>query len=569
MKHLLLLLTTAMVVAACSAPTTPEIDDHELAYHVRWLSNDQREGRLTGSIQNIKVSHYIREDFRDAKLIPAGDDGGWFQYFEVEMPPVPGDSVLQVGNSGYNHVNTVAASADQSVTGNLVAAIYDVNDGVNLAGNIVLLRNNLNDGNLRRAVRAAEDGGAIGVVFGTHPDDLMADYDGMIGFKSTQGKLPLPVITISPELLVDLEEQVAAAGVAGLEGVRLMPQVIREKRTARNVMALAPGTTDEVIVVGAHYDHLGFGGDSSLAPGVHAVHNGADDNASGTAMVMELAEMWGLSNVGPQPRERGILFCLWSGEEMGLLGSAYWVANPTIPLENVVCNVNLDMVGRIESGKVTVASASTAAAFGPALDHAQQFLVDRGFDLKLDVLQNDMPGGGGSDHMSFHKVGIPAVFFFSGMHSDYHRPSDDWQKITFGRMAELGSGIADMLIRLQIAPRSDFEYVKPAAQKAHGGGGSRRGSGVWFGSIPDYGNEPEGGGMALSGTSPGSPAEKAGLLPGDILKKVGDVEVGDIYDFMDALGTFKNGQTIAVEVLRDGKLMTFEMTFFPRPQGDS
>lgn len=569
MKHLLPLLPIVMVATACSAPTTPEIDDHELAYHVRWLSNDQREGRLTGSIQNIKVSHYIREDFRDAKLIPAGDDGGWFQYFEVDMPPVAGDSVLQIGNNAHNNVNTVAASADQTVTGNMVSAIYDVNDGVNLEGNIVLLRNNLNDGNLRRSVRAAEDGGAIGVVFGTHPDDLMADYDGMIGFKSTQGKLALPVITVSPELLMDLEEQVGAAGPEGLAGVRLMPQVIREKRTARNVMALAPGTTDEVIVVGAHYDHLGFGGDSSLAPGVHAVHNGADDNASGTAMVMELAEMWGLSNVGPQPRERGILFCLWSGEEMGLLGSAHWVANPTIPLENVVCNVNLDMVGRIESGKVTVASASTAAAFGPALDHAQQFLIDRGYDLELDVLQNAMPGGGGSDHMSFHKMDIPAVFFFSGMHSDYHRPTDDWEKITYGRMAELGAGIADMLIRLQIAPRSDFEYIKPEAPKMHGGGSSRRSAGVWFGSIPDYGNEPEGGGMALSGTSPGSPAEKAGLVSGDILKKVGSVEVGDIYDFMDALGTFKNGQTIAVEILRDGKPLTLEMTFFPRPQGDS
>jgi hypothetical protein len=568
MKHRFLFLPLALLCASCSAPRTPEIDDHELAFHVRWLSNDQREGRLTGSVQNIKVSHYIREDFRNSGLIPAGDDGGWFQYFEVAMPPVPGDSLLQIGNTGYTTVGTVAATADVSVTGNLVAAAYDVSDGVNLAGNIVLLRNNLNDGNLRRAVRAAADGGAIGVVYGTHPDDLTVDYNGLIGFKSAQGQMPLPVITVDPQFLVTLEQQIAAAGPTGLSDVRLMPHVIREKRTARNIMALAPGTSEEVIVVGAHYDHLGFGGDSSLAPGVHAVHNGADDNASGTAMVMELAEMWGLSDVGPQPRERGILFCLWSGEEMGLLGSAYWVAHPTIPLENVVCNVNLDMVGRIESGKVTVASASTAAAFSPALAHAQQFLVDRGYDLELDVLQNDMPGGGGSDHMSFHKVGIPALFFFSGMHSDYHRPSDDWQKITFGRMAELGAGVADLLIRLQIAPRSDFEYIKPQAPKAHGGGG-RRSSGVWFGSIPDYGSEPEGGGMALSGTSPGSPAEKAGLLAGDILKKVGDVNVGDIYDFMEALGSFKNGQTIAVEVLRNGKLEVFEITFFPRPQGDS
>jgi hypothetical protein len=556
MKHLLLLLSTALILGACSAPTVPEIDDHELAYHVRWLSNDQREGRMTGSIQNVKVSHYIREDFRDARLVPYGDDGGWYQYFEVEMPPQEGDSVLQVGNLAYSDVGTVAASAESNVTASL--AMDDVE------GRIALQRYVPGGRSLRDMVRSAADAGAVGLVVGMAAEDVPDGADGRIAFKAAPGSLSLPVITVLPELLATLEQQVAAAGPEGLAGVRLVPQVIRETRTARNVIALAPGTTDEIIVVGAHYDHLGFGTDASLAPGVHAVHNGADDNASGTAMVMELAEMWGLSDVGPQPRERGILFCLWSGEEMGLLGSAYWVANPTYPLEHVVCNVNLDMVGRLESGRITVGSANTAAAFRPALEHAQQFLVERGSSLQLDVMSNDMPGGGGSDHMSFHKVGIPAVFFFSGLHSDYHRPTDDWQKITFGPMAELGAGIADMLIRLQLAPRSDFEYVKPQAPAAPRGDTSRRGGRLWFGSIPDYGAEPEGGGMGLTGTSPGSPAEKAGLQGGDILKKVGGVEIGDIYDFMDALGTFKVGDTITIEYLREGKPETTELTFIPR-----
>lgn len=565
MKHLLALVSFALLWTACSAPSVPEIDDHELAWHVRWLSNDDREGRMTGSIQMIKAAHYIRDDFIDAGLVPMGENGGFYQFFEVDMPPVEGDSTLQVGSTSFSQVGTVAASADQTLSGNLIAASMR-RPGSAGDGNIVLLRYRADGDKLRGLIREATDNGAIGIVVGTHPDDVTENFDGMIPFKAAEGNLSIPVITVSPALLVSLEQQLQDAGADGLGGVTLMPQVIREKRTARNVMALAPGTSDEVIVVGAHYDHLGFGGDSSLAPGVHAIHNGADDNASGTAMVLELAEMYGLSDVGPKPRERGILFCLWSGEEMGLLGSSYWVANPTISLENVVCNVNLDMVGRMETGKITVASASTADAFGPALEHAQQFLYDQGFDLEMMVLQNDMPGGGGSDHMSFHKVGIPAVFFFSGMHSDYHRPTDDWQKITFGRMAELGAGLADMLIRLQMAPLSDFDYNKPEPPKsAHGGGGSRRGGGLWFGSIPDYGNEPEGGGMPLAGTSPGSPAEKAGLLAGDILMKVGDVAIGDIYDFMDALGKFKNGDTVAVEFMREGKLETAELTFFPRP----
>ncbi|MDP7061380.1 MAG: M28 family peptidase [Planctomycetota bacterium] len=514
---------------------------------------------MTGSVQMAKASYYIREDLRDAGLVPMGENGGWFQFFEVEMPPVEGNSVMQIGSTYYSQVGTVAASADKTHSANLVGSASGLVDG-----QFVLLRYRPGD-KLRGLIREATDAGAIGVVVGTNPSDVDENFDGMIQFKSAQGKLSVPVVTVTPQLWGALEEKVTQAGPDGITGVTLMPQVIREIRTARNIMALAPGTSGEVIVVGAHYDHLGFGGEGSLAPGVHAIHNGADDNASGTAMVLELAEMWGLSHVGPQPRERGILFCLWSGEEMGLLGSAHWVANPTIPLENVVCNVNLDMVGRMETGKITVASASTAAAFGPALEHAQQFLSEQGFDLELDVMQTDMPGGGGSDHMSFHKVGIPAVFFFSGMHSDYHRPSDDWQKLTYGRMAELGAGLADLLVRLQMAPRSDFQFQKPEASTSAHGGGSRRGGGLWFGSIPDYGNEPEGGGMALSGTSPGSPAEKAGLLPGDVLKKVGDVEIGDIYDFMDALGKFKVGDTVTVAYLREGSLESTELTFFPRP----
>ena len=559
MKHLLPITLLGLAVASCSAPTTPEIDDHELAWHVRWLSNDQREGRMTGSVQMVKASHYIREDFRDSGLVPAGDDGGWFQYFEVEMPPEEGNSTLTVGSTSWTEVGTVAASGGNTSVAPLVADLGSAD------GKHVLLRR---DGgkNLRAQVREALDAGAIGVVIGWHPMDLMPGQPDAIPFDSARGDVDLPVITIESGLLVELENRIAAAGADGLAGARLLPHVIREKRTARNVMAMAPGTTDEVIVVGAHYDHLGFGGPGSLAPGIHAVHNGADDNASGTAMVMELAEMWGLSEVGPKPRERGILFCLWSGEEMGLLGSAHWVANPTVPLENVVCNVNLDMVGRLEKGVVTVGSAQTAAVFGPALEHAQGYLEKIDAEVSLKVLGGEMPGGGGSDHMSFHKVGIPALFFFSGMHADYHKPSDDWPKLSYGRMAELGIGIAALLVELQMAPREEFEFQKPEAPDPHSGGNvSRHGPRLWFGSVPDYGASPDAGGMLISGTSAGSPAEKAGLMAGDLLTKVGDVEVGDIYDFMDALGKYENGDTIVVEFVRGGEEMEVELTFFPRP----
>jgi len=320
-----------------------------------------------------------------------------------------------------------------------------------------------------------------------------------------------------------------------------------------------------VLVVGAHFDHLGWGGEGSLAPGVHAIHNGADDNASGTAVLIEVAEEWGMSQVGMSDRETGVLFAAWGAEELGLLGSAYWVANPTVALEHVKANVNLDMVGRPNEGRITVGSASTAEAFGPALEEVQAELKRTGMELELVVSEGELPGGGGSDHMSFHKVEIPALFFFSGLHSDYHKPTDDIEKLDFEAMRAVGYAVSDLLIHLQLAvDEGTLAYRKPAA--AEGGGGREvRMARVWFGSIPDYGAEPEGGGMQLAGTAPGGPAEKAGLKSGDILKRIGERDIVDIYDFMDSLAGFADGDTVTVVFLREGKEESVELTFFPRP----
>jgi hypothetical protein len=251
---------------------------------------------------------------------------------------------------------------------------------------------------------------------------------------------------------------------------------------------------------------------------------------------------------------------------MGLLGSQWWVKHPTVPLQNVVANVNLDMVGRIASGKVTVGSAETAAAFRPALDAVQAELHAAGIGLELAIAAGELPGGGGSDHMSFHQAEVPALFLFSGLHADYHKPTDDADKLDYSGMVAVAAAVADLLEQLERADRASFAYVKPAA--AAGGERTGRRPGVWFGSIPDYAAAPEGGGMQIAGTSPGSPAEKAGLQAGDVIRKIGDVAIGDIYDFMDALSGFKNGDTITVTVLRAGKLITLPMTFFPRPTSE-
>lgn len=575
------LLLTLLPLAACAGPSL-EVSAPELQDHVEWLADDAQEGRQTGSDGAYRSAEYLKDRLLLAGLEPGGPNGSWFQEFEVQMPPAPGNSKLTVNGDIISGVGTVAASPNQEATGTLIAAAYgvvfpahDLDDfaAVDVSGKVVLVRRYTEFGfdaseevkslgNLRKKIRNASAAGAIGIILGTHPDDMKLGGEELTSFKSVQGAMPIPVITVTSGTFARLEKQ----SRRGVE-VHLAPQVLYETRIARNVIASTPGTTDEWVVIGAHYDHLGFGGEGSLAPGSYKVHNGADDNASGTAMVLELAETWGVKYADGEVGERGMLFCFWSGEEMGLLGSAHWVEYPTVELGHVVGNLNLDMVGRLESGSVTVGSAATAAAFGPALEHAQSIMDASHVEMNLNVMAGEMLGGGGSDHMSFHKMDIPAIFFFSGIHSDYHKPSDTADKVTYEAMADLAIGLVAFLEHLQASPRQDFTYIKPEAPKDAGKGRRGMADGIWFGSMPDYGAMTERG-MLINGTSAGSPAEKAGLLAGDIILKVGPVDIGDIYDFMESLADFRNGQTIAVVVLRDGKPTDLTLTFFPRPSGE-
>ena len=524
-----------------------QISSVELRNHVSWLAADEQEGRAAGSPAAARSAVYLTRHLDAAGLIPAGDNGTYFQHFDIPAPAIEGASTLTIGNEIFD-VTTLSASPAETHNAALVFA-----DADDVEEKIVLMKS---DGEIRAEVREAAANGAVAVILAS---------DEVIAFDAVPGKLPIAVVIVAKQHYESLALDVFNDAVQ----VEVKADIQKQTKRARNVLALSPGTSGEMITIGAHFDHLGWGGEGSLAPGVHAIHNGADDNASGTAMVLELAEMWGANLGGPLPRERGVLFCFWSAEERGLLGSDYWVENPTIPLERVLANINLDMVGRVGESKITVGSASTGDCFAPALEAMQTYYATSEIDFKLNVMSGSLPGGGGSDHMSFHKKSIPAIFFFSGLHSDYHKPSDDAEKLAYREMAILANGLAEFIGELQRVD-GGFEYHKPqAAVDENGEVRHVARANVWFGSIPDYGAEPLDGGMQLSGTSPGSPAEKAGLQGGDILKQVGDVAIFDIYDFMDGLAVFADGDTVTVKYLRDDELQTTELTFFPRPAGNS
>jgi len=320
--------------------------------------------------------------------------------------------------------------------------------------------------------------------------------------------------------------------------------------TVKNVLAYLPGMTDEYIILGAHYDHLGRGNFDSLAPSqIGQIHPGADDNASGTAGVLELAR-----ELAPMKGKlrRGILFMNFAGEELGLLGSAEWVTHPTKPLDKAVAMLNMDMIGRIHDDKIYIGGVGTGSSFAELFKGPQAKT-----HLKIDYSAG---GYASSDHTSFAAKKIPVLFFFSGLHSDYHKPSDTWEKINADAALQLLNLVSDVTQALAQADRPEFKVVKEETPSGTTGGGG--GYGPYFGSIPDFGQTENG--VKFSDVKPGSPAEKAGLKAGDVLVQFGDKPIKNLYDFTDALRRSKVGDVVEVEVLRDGRPVRAKVTLEQR-----
>jgi hypothetical protein len=317
----------------------------------------------------------------------------------------------------------------------------------------------------------------------------------------------------------------------------------------RNVVGILPGRdprlAGQYIVIGAHYDHLGLGGAGSLDPdSVGVPHNGADDNASGVVALLEAARRLSL-----RPPARSVLFLAFSGEEEGLLGSAAWVKAPAVPNDSIVAMLNFDMVGRLRDDKLIVYGVETATEWRPLLDSLN---ATAGFRM---TAQGD--GYGPSDHTSFTVARRPVLHFFTGTHEDYHRTTDDWQKINLEGIERVALFASNLV--WSVGNRGaglTFVDLPPPAPPA---GGTRSGGyGAYLGSIPDMSENP--GGVRLSGARAGSPAEQAGLKAGDILIRIGTHEVADLQGMTDALRAHQPGDVVEVVFRRDGQVMTTKVT---------
>jgi hypothetical protein len=384
--------------------------------------------------------------------------------------------------------------------------------------------------------------------------DSPLPFDGA-GNETTHGMLPVLFTTreaIDEVLkaalgkdLATLEKAIDAdlkPNSAELTGWRAVGQtnVIQKTAEVKNVIAVLEGEgplANEMIVIGAHYDHLGLGGVGSLAPWTSAIHNGADDNASGTAALLEIAHR--LATSGQKPQRR-IVFMAFTGEERGLLGSAYYVRNPRFPLESTIAMFNLDMVGRLQNEKLIVYGTGTAKEFDPLVESVGQ---KYGFKLSKQP-----EGFGPSDHSSFYGKKIPVLHLFTGTHSDYHRPSDDSPKLNIEGMRRVTDFLID-IVQATDAKAERPSYIEIKKVASIGPSDGEASDRPYFGSMPAYPN-PEKDGVLLERVSENSPAAKAGVKDGDVLLSVGDHRTVTLEDFQAALTNFKPGDKVKVKVRR-------------------
>ena len=343
--------------------------------------------------------------------------------------------------------------------------------------------------------------------------------------------------------------------------VSALDRTTRVRRPVRNVIGILKGSDpalqSEVVIVGAHYDHLGRSGRFSMSQNTTGqIHHGADDNASGTAAVIEMAKA---AVEARKEFRRSIVFMTFAGEEHGLLGSSHYVNHPTLPLDKTIAMINLDMVGRA-GGRIMVDGLANSPSIEDDLKAAES-----ASSLKLRALRGG-PGAGASDDATFLLRKIPSINFFSGFHSDYHRPSDTWDKID----AAGGAGVADLALALarQLANRAErppFVETVQQEQDPHSSGnvGAVSGYGPYFGSVPDFANEGQG--VKFAEVRAGSPAAKAGLRGGDVMIAFGGMPIKTLYDFTFALREKKPGDRVDVVVLRDGKEVKASVELTTRP----
>jgi aminopeptidase YwaD len=602
-----ILLTLTLVTSAQQpkpgGQAAPDIE--QLKKHVKYLASDKLEGRYPGSAGAEKAAAYLAEQFNRFKLGCADENfkcrhngrgnSGYLKEFPfvaaVELANNNSLSSKQADEMSRYQVRDDWMPLGFSSNGNLSATLlvftgfgitaadlqHDDYSKIDARGKIALAFATTPDGDNphgkygryldpRWKAAAAKDHGASALILIARDEKFADDSLTKLRYDQTAGEAGLPVIVISRQVaakffglsdagqLGQLEKtsdrwEEAAKKLEG-RGLSLSVDITRRTVPAYNVVGIIEGSDPrlkrEFIVIGAHYDHLGRGDHSSRDPNSKQVHHGADDNSSGTAGLLEIARIFSAER---KALRRSILLIGFSAEESGLIGSHYYVNHPLIPLSDTMAMLNLDMIGRMRNNKLTVGGVGTAQILRKLVEEVNN-ASDSGSPLNLQLSED---GFGPSDHSSFYAKKIPVLFFFTGTHDDYHKPSDTADKINYEGQARVVSLVSD------IVRAFDRNDVRPTYTLARSeSSGRSMGFRVYLGTVPNYAESNDG--MLLDAVRDDSPAAKAGIRAGDKIVKLAGREVKNVYDYTYTLGEMKPDQEVEVEVVRGSERLKLKIT---------
>jgi aminopeptidase YwaD len=571
-----------------------DITADDVLSHIKYLASDELGGRFPGTHGDSLAEEYAVKLFKSYGLTPIAEDG-YREHFKFVTQVKPGkNNTFSVDLNGNEEdykmgedFYPVNFSHNQSVEGELVFAGYGINapdkkyddfGRINVNGKIAVILRYTPGYNtphsdpfvdyepLRKKCNSVRDAGAKGIILVTGPNNGEDELIIRLSLSNENENIGIPVIDVKRNII----EKIFKANGKNLldvqkaiDSTKTPDSFVLEHATAKfktdlkyieantaNIIGYLEGSDpvlkNEVIVIGAHMDHLGNGMAYGSLYEKHepAIHNGADDNASGCSGVLELAEKMASEK---SKFKRSYIFMLFSGEEAGLIGSAYFTKSDLYKKYDIVAMINMDMIGRLKDDKLTIEGAGTSSIWKNILDSLNNI------HDKLHLTFGES-GFGSSDQSSFYAKDLPVLMFFTGLHSDYHRPSDDWQKINSEGEVKVLDLVYDLIVALDNrAQKPDYVQAKQEEQK------TMRGFRVTLGIMPDYSGGTDG--LQVNGVRTGGAGDKAGLLKGDIIVKFGSHVVKNIYDYTYALGDFKPGDDTDIVVKRGDKELTLHVTF--------
>jgi len=518
-----------------------------LQAHISYLANDKLEGRRAGTNGEKLAGEYISQKFQLAGLQPKGSDG-FYQPFEIYDGKQINSATHFVINENNLAVNkdffpfpfsqntSIEALPSIAVQEADMPWFYDLKETMEENKNNPHF--DLNEYIRNNAKKAKSRGASAVILYNSSSIDDQLKFDS----KDRTEKLDVPVLYVTR----DAAKKYFGDQTATID-IKLKVDIGDKKRTGHNIIGYLDNGAARTVVLGAHYDHLGYGEDnnSMLRTGEKAIHNGADDNASGTAALIELARI--LKNT--KQKNNNYLFIAFSAEELGLNGSKFFTEHPTIDFTKVNYMINMDMVGRLNDSSqvVTIGGYGTSPQWGT--------LVDPNNKKNPFAIRIDSSGTGPSDHTSFYRKDIPVLFFFTGLHSDYHKPSDDADKINYIGETKIINYISSIVL----SPTTTSQKLAFTKTRETQTTSSLRSGSVTMGVMPDY--TYSGAGLRCDGVSDGRPAQKAGLKAGDIIIKVGDYTISSMDSYMQMLGKFQKGDKAKVKFKRGNEEMETEVQF--------